>query len=271
MFILFVFLSINWIVSSKSPALHRIVVVSVLIEATQPTLGTNLIEVFPVAISNCGMLLGAISSERSSGCPCLLGADLIEVPTVATGHCGLLPGAVSSEHSLCCPLRAPLFLHGLNFLFSASLFEVGLLAILTDVFAFVDILCKRQYLCSRRSRKMVIQVDFSLSCRITIQPSTLCPVSRTPLCLLAYGSRCLPHHVCCVLRMYYASCGKLFVALQLFPLPRSRVKRNGIERYLICWLLVALRIFPASAPPWQAPVSKRNQVRWWCATLTLTK
>ena len=50
------------------------------------------------------------------------------------------------------------------------------------------------------------------------------------------------------------------LALQLFPLPRSSVKRNGIERYLICWLLVALRIFPASAPPWQAAVSKRNQV-----------
>ena len=129
-----------------------------------------------------------------------------------------------------------LFFHGLNFLFSASLFKVGLLAILTDVFAFVDILCKRQYLCSRRYRKMIIQADFSLSCQITKQQSTLCPVSRTSLCLLTYGSRCLPHHVCCVLRMYYASCGKLFVALQLFPLPRSRVKRNGIERYLICFL-----------------------------------
>ena len=250
MFILFVFLSINWFVLSKSPALHRIVVVSVLFEATQPTLGTNLIEVFPVAISNCGMLLGAISSEQSSGCPCLLGADLIEVPTVATGHCGLLPGAVSSEHSLCCPLRAPLFYTASTFYFRPVYSRwvcSQFFAILTDVFAFVDIICKRQYLCSRRSRKMVIQIDFSLSCLITIQLSTLCPVSRTPLCLLAYGSRCLPHHVCCVQRMYYASCGKLFVALQLFPLPRSRVKRNGIERYLICWLLVALRIFPTSA------------------------
>ena len=66
--LLSLFSSIDWTVQSRSPALHRSVVVSVLIEATQPTLGTDLTEVSAVAFSHCGLLLGAVSSVYFLGC-----------------------------------------------------------------------------------------------------------------------------------------------------------------------------------------------------------
>ena len=46
---------------------------------------------------------------------------------------------------------------------------------------------------------------------------------------------------------------------------------NWDQHETTLWKTCDLRIFTACAPFWQAATSKRHQVRWWCATMTLTE
>ena len=101
-------------------------------------------------------------------------------------HCGLSFGAVSSIHFL-----AWCFQICTTSTFTFGQFsDVGLLAILTDVSPFVDKLCKRQYLCSRRSEHM----PFEHSSPFTFSAIHLTPSSRTFLFSWPEVLVCLLHH-----------------------------------------------------------------------------
>ena len=169
------------------------------------------------------MLFWIISSERSSGCPLLLSIDLIEFPAVCFQSLRIVV--------LSCLFSLFLWLHAWCFHFcttSICIFgkfsEVGLLAILTDVFVFVDKFLQASVLVFETVRTNGHQVGFSHSSPVIFQPSTWCLVRAFLHCFVASA-----------LLTWYANYGQLCVALQQFLLPpRSSLRRNEFERYLVC-------------------------------------
>ena len=96
--------------------------------------------------------------------------------------------------------------------------EVGLLAILTDV--FVEKPCKRPYLCSKWSEEMVIELHYHI--RLPSHLSHPLGVQFAHFLVPEVLVYLLP--TCCCERAH-AGVNKFFVARHLFPVPlRSRVK-----------------------------------------------
>ena len=125
-------------------------------------------------------------------------------------------------------------LHDLNFALR-QLSEVGLLAVLTDAFAFVDKPCKRQYLCSRRSKQMAIELDSHIRVLPPFShPSG--PQFAHFLVFLGLMFSFIFFATCCWERAPHVVCKLCTIvrgtATVSSPAAIKGVKGNGVERYL---------------------------------------